>query len=87
MDSHFLNGIGTIFAFVAFVSICIWAYSGKRKRRFDEAARLPFADDDIAAASREADSSGTAPGIPTRSEADRPGDNNGAPEGHQSSRE
>jgi hypothetical protein len=27
----------------------VWAYSGKRKKRFDDAAQLPFADDDLGA--------------------------------------
>lgn len=45
MDSDTLRGLGTLFALVAFISICIWAYSGKRKKDFDEAANLPFADE------------------------------------------
>jgi cytochrome c oxidase cbb3-type subunit 4 len=40
-----LQGIGTITAFIAFIGICLWAYSGKRKSGFDEAALLPFHDD------------------------------------------
>ncbi len=31
---------------IAFFGVCIWAYSKKRKSDFDEAANLPFADDD-----------------------------------------
>lgn len=45
MDINFLSGLGTVFAMFAFISICIWAYSGKRKKDFDEAANLPFADE------------------------------------------
>lgn len=45
MDSHFLNGIGTVLAFIGFVSVCIWAYGSKRKQRFEEDAKLPFADE------------------------------------------
>jgi cytochrome c oxidase cbb3-type subunit 4 len=30
---------------VAFLAIVVWAYSSKRKARFDEAARLPLDDD------------------------------------------
>lgn len=45
MDINTLRGLGTVFALVAFVSICIWAYSGKRKKDFDEAANLPFDDE------------------------------------------
>ena len=45
MDINTLRGLGTLFAFVAFVGVCVWAYSAKRKPDFDEAADLPFADD------------------------------------------
>lgn len=37
----------TVVSFVAFIGIVIWAYSGRQKARFDEAAALPFADDDM----------------------------------------
>ena len=47
MDINDLRGISTALVMVAFISICIWAYSKKRKRSFDEAANLPFADDDM----------------------------------------
>ena len=47
MDRGDLLGIGTVLAMVAFLGVCAWAWSGKRKQRFDEAARLPFADDDL----------------------------------------
>ncbi len=39
-------GVGTVFVMIAFVCVAIWAYSGKRKKDFDEAAQLPFADDE-----------------------------------------
>jgi cytochrome c oxidase cbb3-type subunit 4 len=29
-----------------FIGIVIWAYSASRKKDFDEAANLPFADDE-----------------------------------------
>lgn len=48
VDSHFLNGIGTITAFLAIVAVTVWAFSKKRKKRFEEAAQLPFADENIA---------------------------------------
>lgn len=48
MDSHFLNGIGTITALLAIIAVSVWAFSGKRKQRFDEAANLPFADEEDA---------------------------------------
>jgi len=40
-------GLATLLAFVAFLAVCFWAYSGKQKKAFDEAAQLPFADDDM----------------------------------------
>ncbi|TDQ34135.1 cytochrome c oxidase cbb3-type subunit 4 [Thiopseudomonas denitrificans] len=40
-----LRGLGTLVVFVAFIGLVFWAYNGKRKSSFDEAANLPFADD------------------------------------------
>jgi cytochrome c oxidase cbb3-type subunit 4 len=45
MDIDFLMGISTIFVMIAFAGICWWAFAPKRKKQFDEAANLPFADD------------------------------------------
>ncbi|MBA1278338.1 MULTISPECIES: cbb3-type cytochrome oxidase subunit 3 [Pseudomonadaceae] len=45
MDIGTLRGLGTILVFVAFIGIVLWAYSSKRKKSFDEAANLPFADE------------------------------------------
>ncbi len=47
MDINTLRGLATVFAMIAFIGVCIWAYSKKRKPDFDEAANLPFADDDL----------------------------------------
>ncbi len=47
--SGLLGSITTVVAFVAFVGICVWAYSGRRKRAFEEAANAPFALPDDAA--------------------------------------
>jgi len=47
MDLNTLRGIFTALALAAFVGVCIWAWSSKRKRSFDEAANLPFADENI----------------------------------------
>jgi cytochrome c oxidase cbb3-type subunit 4 len=48
MDITTVRGISTFFVMAAFLGICWWAYSSRRKSRFDEAANLPFEDDDIA---------------------------------------
>jgi cytochrome c oxidase cbb3-type subunit 4 len=47
MDINDLRVIVTVLSFVAFVGIVFWAYSRKRKRDFDEAARLPFTGKDF----------------------------------------
>ena len=47
MDINDLRGLSTAFLMVAFFGLCIWAYSSKRKKAFDEAANLPFADEKL----------------------------------------
>jgi cytochrome c oxidase cbb3-type subunit IV len=46
MDITLIQSVWTVVVTVLFVGIVIWAWSGKRKDRFDEAANLPFDDDD-----------------------------------------
>jgi cytochrome c oxidase cbb3-type subunit 4 len=48
MDINFVRGVITALSLLAFVGIVAWAYHAGNKRRFDEAAKLPFADDDRA---------------------------------------
>jgi len=45
MDIDTLRGITTALALIAFLAVCVWAWSKKRTQAFDEAANLPFADD------------------------------------------
>jgi cytochrome c oxidase cbb3-type subunit 4 len=47
MDINTVRGISTFFVMAAFLGICWWAYSSHRKARFDEAANLPFDDEEI----------------------------------------
>ena len=47
MDINDLRGLSTAFLMMSFIGLCFWAYSKKRKRAFDEAANLPFADDEL----------------------------------------
>lgn len=47
MDANDLRVIITVTLFIAFLGIIFWAYSSRQKDRFDEAANLPFADDDM----------------------------------------
>jgi cytochrome c oxidase cbb3-type subunit 4 len=46
MDINDVRALVTVAAFVCFVAIVLWAYSGKRKQRFEQAARLPFTDEE-----------------------------------------
>ncbi len=45
MDINTLRGIATILAFAAFIGVCWWTFGARRKKQFDEAANLPFADE------------------------------------------
>lgn len=47
MDINDLRGLSTLFMLIAFIGLCLWAYSSKRKQTFDDAAGLPFADEEI----------------------------------------
>ena len=46
MDDSLIQSIWTVVVLVLFIGIVIWAWSGKRKQAFDEAARLPFDEED-----------------------------------------
>jgi cytochrome c oxidase cbb3-type subunit IV len=41
----------TVILLGCFIGIIIWAYSGHRRKAFDEAANLPFADEKLHAES------------------------------------
>ena len=45
MDINDLRSIVTVLSFITFLAIVAWAYSGRRKSAFDEAANLPLEDD------------------------------------------
>lgn len=45
MDINFLRALSTVFVFVAFIGVCWWAFAPKRRKKFEEAAQLPFADE------------------------------------------
>ncbi len=36
----------TVFVFVLFIAIVVWVFRGKRKKGFEQAARIPLEDDD-----------------------------------------
>ncbi len=47
MDLTTLRSLVTLISFLVFIGIVLWAWSGTNRARFQEAAMLPFADDDI----------------------------------------
>lgn len=40
------RSVVTVVSLLTFIGIVIWAWSGRRKADFDEAANLPFADEE-----------------------------------------
>ena len=46
MDPGTVSGIFTAILIIVFLGIVFWAYSRKRRRDFEEAARLPLDDED-----------------------------------------
>ncbi len=47
MDINDLRTVITTISFVVFAGIVYWAYSSRQRKRFDEAANLPFADAEL----------------------------------------
>ncbi len=45
MDAGFLHGLWTVILLAAFAAVVAWAWSGRRARDFEEAARLPLEED------------------------------------------
>jgi len=41
---NILSSVVTIVWFLAFIALCVWAWSGRRRKDFEAAARLPFDD-------------------------------------------
>ena len=54
MDINDLRSLFTVVTFALFIAIVWWAYSGKRKQAFEEAALLPFTDDEPVEAGKPA---------------------------------
>lgn len=55
-----IHGLWTAALLVAFIGIVAWAWSGRRKRDFDAAARIPLEEDE--ADDIEVDSKGSRDG-------------------------
>lgn len=47
MNAAVFHGLWTGALLVIFIGIVLWAWSGKRKRSFDEAAHIPLDDDEL----------------------------------------
>ena len=47
MDINDLRSLITVLAFICFIAIALWAYGSGRKQAFDEAARLPFTEEEL----------------------------------------
>ncbi|WGL16630.1 cbb3-type cytochrome c oxidase subunit 3 [Microbulbifer bruguierae] len=45
MDIDILRQISVVLGALAFLAVCWWAFSPKRRKRFEEDAKLPFADE------------------------------------------
>ena len=45
MDINTLRSISPILVLLAFIGICWWAFSPRRRKQFEDAANIPFADD------------------------------------------
>ncbi|MCU0977355.1 MAG: cbb3-type cytochrome c oxidase subunit 3 [Steroidobacteraceae bacterium] len=45
MEAGTLRGLWTLLALIAFVGVTWWAWSGRRRERFEEASRLPLEED------------------------------------------
>ena len=50
MNYSLILSIWTIVVMVLFIGIVLWAWSGKRKQSFDEAANIPFDEDETLSA-------------------------------------
>jgi cytochrome c oxidase cbb3-type subunit IV len=46
VDINIIRSLVTVVMLIAFVGIVMWAWSAKRKRDFEQAAQLPFVEDE-----------------------------------------
>lgn len=51
IDINVVRGVLTLLLLISFIGLCLWAYSKKQVAPFNEAANLPFADEDLGARS------------------------------------
>jgi cytochrome c oxidase cbb3-type subunit 4 len=50
MDINDFRTLSTVLVFLAIIGVAWWAYGPSRKKYFDDAAQLPFQDDNTAPA-------------------------------------
>jgi len=48
MDSGTYHGLFTLVLMLCLIGVFFWSWSKRNKQRFDEAANLPFADEELA---------------------------------------
>ncbi|WP_372658981.1 cbb3-type cytochrome oxidase subunit 3 [Hydrogenophaga sp.] len=53
MDINDLRSAVTVLSLLTFLGIVFWAWSGRRQSSFDEAAQLPFQDEQPSTSTRE----------------------------------
>ncbi len=46
IDINQLRGFTTLLTMIAFLAVVVWAWSKRRQRSFDEAANLPFSEEE-----------------------------------------
>ena len=56
MDQNDLRLLITLLSFAVFVGIVAWAWNGRQRARFEEAANLPFLDNDLPRGPEQSDS-------------------------------
>lgn len=56
MDAGTWRALFTLFMFVAFIGIAVWAYSSRRKGDFEEAANLPLEEDQFSGSGLQTES-------------------------------
>ena len=47
MDVNDLRSVTTLFMFVVFIGIVVWAWASRRQAGFNEAAQLPFVENPV----------------------------------------
>ena len=44
IDINLIRSLYTLSFFIGFICLCIWAYSPRQKKHFDNAKMIPFSD-------------------------------------------